>query len=54
MKNVRKENLPEKNCAACGRPFVWRRKWRAVWDEVKYCGERCRRNKAAKNEQGKS
>lgn len=38
-----KANLPEKRCAVCGRPFAWRRKWARVWDQVKYCGERCRR-----------
>ncbi|MFM8753701.1 MAG: DUF2256 domain-containing protein, partial [Phenylobacterium sp.] len=25
------------------RPFAWRKKWEKVWDEVKYCSERCRR-----------
>lgn len=33
---------PEKRCAACGRPFQWRRKWAACWDQVKYCSDRCR------------
>ncbi|MGR3541927.1 MAG: DUF2256 domain-containing protein [Hasllibacter sp.] len=40
---VRKGDLPTKDCAACGRPFAWRRKWARVWDEVRYCSERCRR-----------
>nr|WP_255618035.1 DUF2256 domain-containing protein [Aurantimonas sp. VKM B-3413] len=39
----RKSDLPTKICAACGRPMVWRRKWKAVWDEVRYCSDRCRR-----------
>ncbi|MEO0957266.1 MAG: DUF2256 domain-containing protein [Pseudomonadota bacterium] len=39
----RKGNLPTKTCAVCGLPFVWRKKWERVWDEVKYCSERCRR-----------
>ena len=30
-------------CPVCGRPFAWRKKWEKVWDEVKYCSERCRR-----------
>ncbi|MBM3718214.1 MAG: DUF2256 domain-containing protein [Actinobacteria bacterium] len=30
-------------CAGCGRPFEWRRKWARVWDEVKWCSEKCRR-----------
>ncbi|RZM19065.1 MAG: DUF2256 domain-containing protein, partial [Pedobacter sp.] len=25
MKNVKKENLPNKICATCGRPFTWRK-----------------------------
>jgi hypothetical protein len=39
----KKADLPTKVCAACGRPFAWRRKWAKVWDEVRYCSERCRR-----------
>ncbi len=39
----RKADLPSKTCVRCGRPFVWRRKWERVWDEVRYCSERCRR-----------
>ncbi len=42
----RKEQLPQKVCATCGKPFAWRKKWEAVWEEVKYCSEQCRRNKA--------
>jgi hypothetical protein len=41
-----KSELPEKLCAACGRPFCWRRKWARDWDNVRYCSERCRRGKA--------
>lgn len=41
-KAVRKLDLPTKICASCGRPFSWRRKWKRVWDEVKYCSDRCR------------
>ncbi|MGQ3014179.1 MAG: DUF2256 domain-containing protein [Flavobacteriales bacterium] len=32
-------------CAVCGRPFSWRKKWEKVWSEVRYCSERCRRNR---------
>ncbi len=39
----RKGDLPTKICATCGRPFAWRRKWAAVWDEVRHCSDRCRR-----------
>jgi hypothetical protein len=37
-----KSHLPEKICAACGRPFAWRKKWAACWEEVKTCSERCK------------
>ncbi|WP_299753016.1 DUF2256 domain-containing protein [uncultured Boseongicola sp.] len=43
MAKQTKANLPSKVCATCGRPFEWRKKWAKVWDEVKYCSERCRR-----------
>jgi hypothetical protein len=36
---------PTKTCLVCGRPFQWRRKWKLVWEEVRYCSERCRRNR---------
>ena len=39
----KKADLPEKPCAACGRPFTWRKKWAKVWEEVRYCSERCKR-----------
>jgi hypothetical protein len=38
----KKADLPTKTCATCGRPFTWRKKWARVWDEVKYCSDRCR------------
>ena len=38
----KKGDLPSKPCAACGRPFTWRKKWAKVWDEVLYCSDRCR------------
>ncbi|WP_371155358.1 DUF2256 domain-containing protein [Jannaschia sp. 2305UL9-9] len=38
----RKGDLPTKTCATCGKPFAWRKKWAAVWDEVRYCSDRCR------------
>jgi hypothetical protein len=42
-----KANLPTKTCAACGRPFSWRKKWERVWDDVRYCSDRCRRERRA-------
>ncbi|MEQ8366874.1 MAG: DUF2256 domain-containing protein [Roseicyclus sp.] len=41
-KTRKKSDLPQKTCLACGRPFSWRKKWARVWDEVKYCSDRCR------------
>ncbi|HEX2940652.1 MAG TPA: DUF2256 domain-containing protein [Rhodopila sp.] len=41
----KKSDLPTKICATCGRPFAWRKKWKQVWDEVKYCSDRCRNDK---------
>ena len=35
-------NLPTKTCAACGRPFTWRKKWAKDWENVRYCSDRCR------------
>ena len=42
---IKKENLPSKICLICERSFTWRKKWEKVWDEVKYCSEKCRRNR---------
>ncbi|WP_081740544.1 DUF2256 domain-containing protein [Aquimarina pacifica] len=44
---MKKSNLPTKICKSCGRPYSWRKKWEKVWEEVRYCSERCRRNKNA-------
>ena len=41
----KKANLPEKICVVCQRPFAWRKKWKDVWDSVKYCSEKCRRKR---------
>lgn len=41
----RKPHLPIKNCLACARPFAWRKKWARDWNEVRYCSDRCRREK---------
>ncbi|NJK59354.1 MAG: DUF2256 domain-containing protein [Oscillatoriales cyanobacterium SM2_1_8] len=40
-----KANLPHKICPVCGRPFTWRKKWADCWEEVKYCSDRCRRQR---------
>ena len=33
----------------CGRTIEPRKKWAKNWDEIKYCSEKCRRNKKAPN-----
>ncbi|QUS40829.1 DUF2256 domain-containing protein [Tardiphaga alba] len=38
----RKADLPQKICAACGRPFAWRKKWARDWEQVKTCSDRCK------------
>ena len=43
----RKADLPQKICASCGRPFDWRKKWERVWEEVRYCSDRCRNERNA-------
>mmetsp|Transcript_29748 Transcript_29748/g.64961 ORF Transcript_29748/g.64961 Transcript_29748/m.64961 type:complete len:91 (-) Transcript_29748:701-973(-) len=48
LKGVKKQNLPQKDCLVCGRPFTWRKKWEKNWEEVKYCSERCRRDRTSK------
>ncbi|HWU63252.1 MAG TPA: DUF2256 domain-containing protein [Ensifer sp.] len=42
---MKKGNLPQKVCVVCSRPFSWRRKWARDWEEVRYCSERCRRER---------
>ncbi|NBB69146.1 MAG: DUF2256 domain-containing protein [Alphaproteobacteria bacterium] len=45
-----KAELPAKTCAACRRPFTWRKKWAKDWANVRYCSARCRRDRTAKGE----
>ncbi|MFZ9694358.1 MAG: DUF2256 domain-containing protein [Chitinophagaceae bacterium] len=44
-KIIKKENLSQKICLVCNRPFSWRKKWEKNWSEVLYCSDRCRMNK---------
>ena len=37
-----KSDLPDKICAACKRPFAWRKKWARDWEQVRFCSDRCR------------
>lgn len=41
----KKPHLPQKICDACARPFTWRKKWAATWDDVRYCSDACRTGK---------
>ena len=36
-----------KPCQVCGRPITWRKKWERDWDQVKFCGDACRRRKGS-------
>ena len=36
-----------KYCQQCQLIIVERKKWEKCWDEVKYCGEKCRRQAGA-------
>ena len=40
-KTIAKQNLPSKLCVVCERPFTWRKKWEANWDEVTTCSKSC-------------
>ncbi|MCX2475836.1 DUF2256 domain-containing protein [Pedobacter sp. MC2016-05] len=42
---MKKENLPEKTCPTCERPFSWRKKWKLNWDNVIYCSLKCKTHK---------
>lgn len=33
----------DKTCVTCGRRIAWRKKWERSWDQVRYCGDGCRR-----------
>ncbi len=48
MGTLKKSELPSKLCLCCGQPYSWRKKWAKVWEEVKYCSERCRRTRKDK------
>ncbi|MBM3161488.1 MAG: DUF2256 domain-containing protein [Bacteroidetes bacterium] len=40
-----KSYLQTKACASCKKEFSWRKKWEKNWNDVKYCSDRCRKNK---------
>ena len=45
MHGVKKQHLPQKICATCGRPFAWRKKWARDWEQVRFCSDACRDRK---------
>ncbi|MEM9679741.1 MAG: DUF2256 domain-containing protein [Bacteroidota bacterium] len=45
MRGVKKQHLPSKLCPVCSRSFVWRKKWEKNWEYVKYCSDKCRKQK---------
>ena len=49
---MKKQHLPSKTCPVCGLPFSWRKKWAKIWNEVKYCSERCRYKKKKNTKNG--
>lgn len=49
-RGVKKEHLPSKTCVVCHRPFTWRKKWEAVWDDVTTCSKSCNRKRRAANQ----
>ncbi|MAJ81238.1 MAG: hypothetical protein CMK30_07955 [Porticoccaceae bacterium] len=38
----KKRNFPQKICKICNLPFLWRKKWKKNWPEIRYCSQRCR------------
>jgi hypothetical protein len=41
-------NANEKICQNCYLPFSWRKKLENVWEQVKFCSEKCRKQKSLK------
>ena len=52
-KTIAKQNLPSKLCVVCERPFTWRKKWEANWDEVTTCSKSCNAKRKQQNKQEK-
>ena len=42
MKMIKKTNLPARSVSFV-KPFVWRKKWKSVWNEVRFCSQKCKR-----------
>tara|TARA_B100001175_G_C19006400_1_gene401327 strand:+ start:266 stop:415 length:150 start_codon:yes stop_codon:yes gene_type:complete len=39
---IKKSDLPSKICLNCKKPFSWRKKWKKVWDEIRFCSKKCK------------
>jgi hypothetical protein len=39
-----------KICATCGRTMEWRKSWAKNWENVKFCGDKCRTGKPGDRE----
>jgi hypothetical protein len=42
---VGEDQASELFCGSCGRRMVWRKAWAAVWPEVRWCSDACRRRR---------
>lgn len=42
--------MNSKNCAKCGRIIEYRKKWEKNWNDVKYCSDKCRKNKSIESD----
>ncbi|WP_376878097.1 DUF2256 domain-containing protein [Albirhodobacter sp. R86504] len=51
-RKMKKSELSQKICAVCQRPFSWRKKWEKVWEDVKYCSDKCRGQRQASKAKG--
>ena len=40
---IKKNDLPSKICIKCKKSFLWRKKWKIVWKEVRFCSLKCKR-----------
>lgn len=47
QRESKKHPTDSKVCAHCGRSFDYRKKWAQVWQTIKYCSDRCRKEAKA-------
>ncbi|MCI5051374.1 MAG: DUF2256 domain-containing protein [Candidatus Pacebacteria bacterium] len=48
-KNIIAHTKESKICPTCNRIFYNRKRWssRGIWDDIKYCSEKCRKQKTS-------